>query len=134
VRTKTLAVLLAERAWGQGQQHLLAHGVLQQKTALSIIPDFSLVFGNNVLTGLGICVSGAEDQVEVAFEGLRDGIEAAGAELLEVAFVVRADTDVLDEIAGSALLDQQVGASGDLERTALGDVRSVVNGASGERD
>jgi len=45
-RAEALAVRLAEGSGGQGEQHLLAHDVLKQKTALFIITDFGLVRGN----------------------------------------------------------------------------------------
>ena len=61
-RAEALAVRFAEGSGGQGEQHLLAHDILKQKTALPIIPDFCLVGGNCVLACLGIGLFGAEDR------------------------------------------------------------------------
>ncbi len=82
---KPFAVRFAEGTAGQGEQHLLAHDILEQKTALLIIPYFGLIFRNGVLAGDGIGAFGAEDEVEIALERGGDGLDAAGAEDLEVA-------------------------------------------------
>ncbi len=42
-RAKPFAVRRTEGATRQGEQHLLAHHILKQKTALFIIPDFGLI-------------------------------------------------------------------------------------------
>ena len=55
------------RAW-QGEQHLLAHHILKQKPAFSIIPYLGLIFGNRSRSRrLRVRALWPEDQVELAF-------------------------------------------------------------------
>jgi hypothetical protein len=129
---KPLAVRFAEGTTGQGEQHLLTHHILEQKTALLIIPYFGLVFRNCVLSCDGVGVFGAEDEVEIALEGGVNGLDAAGAEDLEVALVVGADADVVDVGVGGAVLDEEVGLAVDGEWTYLVDVGGVVQDAGGD--
>jgi len=131
-RAKSLAVFLAERAGGQGEKHLFAHDILKQKSTLFIIPDFGLVEGDCALTGLGIGGLGAEDEVEVAGERRGDGLDAAGAEELEIALVGGAEADVGDLLTVAAVFDDEVGAAGDRKRSNLGDVGGVVEHAGGD--
>jgi len=128
---KSLAVRFAEGTTWQGEQHLLTHHILEQKTALLIIPYFGLIFSNCVFAGDGIGAFGAEDEVEMSFERGRDGFDAAGAEDLEVAGVGGADADVVDVGVGGAVLDEEVGLTFDGEWTYLMDVRGVVEGGEG---
>lgn len=128
-RAKPLAVRLAERTAGQGQKHLLAHDIVQLKAALFIIADFRLVGTNCVLPGVGVHGVGPEDQVESAFEGGRDRLHTAGAELGEVAMPVRPQADVGYVLLVATVLDNQVGAAGGGQRPGLGDVRGVVQHA-----
>jgi hypothetical protein len=104
--TKPLAVRFAEGTTWQGEQHLLTHHILEQKTALLIIPYFGLIFRNCVLAGDGIGLFGAEDEVEIALEGGDDGLDAAGAEDFEVSGVGGAEADVVDVGVGGAMLDE----------------------------
>ncbi len=53
-----------------------------------------------MLRGVCIDTGGAEEQVEVLFQPLRYGIQAAGARHFEVTLVARAQTDVLDHDCG----------------------------------
>jgi hypothetical protein len=131
-RTKTLAVFRAERARGQGEQHLFAHDILKRQTTLFIIPDFRLIEGNGALAGLGVCVLGAEDEVELAAEGGGDGLHAAGAEQFERAAEGGAKANVGDLLAMAAILDEEVGAAGDGNGADLGDVGGVVERAGGD--
>jgi hypothetical protein len=124
---KSFAVRRAERAAGQGEQHLFAHDILKQKTALFIIPDFCLVDGNCALAGFGVGGLGAEDKVEVAVDGDGDGLDAAGAEDLELAFVGGTEADIVDVFVMAAMFDEQVGAALDGEGTNLADVDGVVD-------
>src|SRR6185503_20927793 len=101
-RAKPFAVCCAESTAGQGEQHLLAHHILEQKTAVLIIPDFGLVGGDGVLAGLGFGGAGAEDEVKVALEGDFDRFEAAGAENLEAPGIVGAEADVVDVLDATA--------------------------------
>jgi hypothetical protein len=128
---KPLAVRFAEGTTWQGEQHLLTHHILEQKTALLIIPYFGLIFSNCVLAGDGIGAFGAENEVEIALEGGGDGFDAAGAEDFEVAGVGGAETDVVDMSVGGAVLDEEVSLTFDGERTYLMDVRGVVQGGEG---
>jgi hypothetical protein len=130
--TKPLAVRFAEGTTWQGEQHLLTHHILKQKTALLIIPYFGLVFRNCVLAGDGIGAFGAEDEVEGAVQGGGDGLDAAGAEDLEVAGVGGADADVVDVGVGGAVLDEEIGLAFDGERANLVDVGGVVQDAGGD--
>jgi len=128
-RAKSLAILPAERPSWQVQQHLLAHGVLQQQAALFIIPDFCLIFSNCVLSGLGVDAFGAEDEIEVAGQLLADGFEAAGAELFELAFEVGAQADVVDKFPGAAMLDDEVGLPFHAQGADLPHVEGVIDSA-----
>jgi hypothetical protein len=130
--TKPLAVRFAEGTTWQGEQHLLTHHILEQKTALLIIPYFGLVFRNCVLSGDGVGVFGAEDEVEIALEGGVNGLDAAGAEDLEVALVGCADADVVDVRVGGAVLDEEVGLALDGQWAYLVDVGGVVQGTGSE--
>jgi hypothetical protein len=132
LRAKSLAVILAERPSGQGKKHLFTHGVLQQQTAVFIIPDFGLVFRNCVLSGLVIDASGAKNEIEVAGEGLLDGFDAAGAEDFETAFKVGAEADVLDEVFGAAVFEDEGGVAFEAERADLADVGGVFDHTGGE--
>jgi hypothetical protein len=99
---------------------------------LFIIPDFCLIFRNCSLTGVGVGGIGAKEEVEVGVEGLVDGFEAASAELLEVAGGGGAEADVLDEVAGAAVLDDEFGLAFYGEGTDLADVGGVVDDAFGD--
>jgi hypothetical protein len=132
VDAKSLAVLLAERTPGQGEQHLFAHDVLKQQTVLSIIPYFGLVFGDCAFAGLGVRVFGAEEEVEVAGERDGDRLDAAGAEDLELALVGGADADVLDDLLGAAMFDDEVGFAADGEWAYLAGIGCVVDCAGGD--
>ncbi len=128
---KPLAVRFAEGTTRQGEQHLLTHHILQQKTALLIIPYFGLIFSNRVLSGDGIGAFRAENEVKIALEGGGDGLDAAGAEDLEVSGVGGAEADVVDVGVGGAVLDEEVGLPFDGHRAYLMDVRGVVEGGEG---
>jgi len=132
LRAKSLAVGLAERPSGQGKKHLFPHGVLQQQTALFIIPDFGLVFRDCVLSGLVIDASGAKNEVEVAGEGLLDGFDAAGTEDFEAALKMGAKADVLDEVLGAAVLEDEGGVALEGEWADLANVGSVFDHTGGE--
>jgi hypothetical protein len=129
VDAKSLAVLLAERTPGQGEQHLFPHDVLEQQTVLSIIPYFGLIFSNCAFSWLGVGVFRAEEEVEVAGERDGDRLDAAGAEDFEVALVIGADADVFDDLLGAAVFGDEVSFAFDGERAYLAGVGSVVDGA-----
>ena len=57
------------------------------------------------------------------------GLDATGAEQLEVAVVGRAQADVGDMLAVAAMLDDEIGAAGDGQRTNLGNIRGIVERA-----
>jgi hypothetical protein len=130
--TKPLAVRFAEGTTWQGEQHLLTHHILEQKTALLIIPYFGLVFRNCVLAGDGIGAFRAEDEVEIALERGGDGLDAAGAENLEVSGVGGSEADVVDVGVGGTMLDEKIGLAFDGELVQLVDVRGVVQDAGGD--
>jgi hypothetical protein len=129
---KPLAVRFAEGTTWQGEQHLLTHHILEQKTALLIIPYFGLIFSNCVLSGDGISAFGAENEVKIALEGGWDGFDAAGAEDFEVALVGGADADVVDVGVGGAVLHEEIGLAFDGEWAHLMDVRGVFESAGGD--
>jgi hypothetical protein len=135
-RAEALAVRLAEGSGGQGEQHLLAHDVPEQKTALFIITDFGLVRGNCVLAGTGVDPEGAEDEVEIPLQGLRDRLYTPRAEDLEVALVMRAKADVLNlrvrPALLAAMLDDQVGLTLYRQRRDLPYVIAVVEDSGSE--
>jgi len=103
-RAEALAVRLAEGSSGQGEQYLLAHDILEQKTALFIIPDFRLIRGNCMLSRRGIDAGGAEDEVKIALEGLGNRLNAAGAQDLELSLVVGTEADILHLRVRTSLL------------------------------
>lgn len=135
-RAEALTVRFAEGSSGQGQQHLLAHDVLEQKTALFIIPDFSLICGNCVFAHLAIGFGRAEDEVELASDGLGDWFNAASTEDLEVAVVGGAQANVVDLGASAALFaavfDKEIGLSLDGQWGDLADVGAVVQRAGSD--
>lgn len=135
-RAEALAVWFAECSRGQGEQHLLAHDILEQKTALFIIPDFGLVGGNCVLAHHSVGLGGAEDEVEFAGEGLGDGLDAAGAKNLEVALVGGAEANVVDDGTRSALFaavfDEEIGLTLYGKRGDLTNIGAVFEGAGGD--
>jgi hypothetical protein len=112
-RAEALAVRFAEGSGWQGEQHLLAHDILEQKTALFIIPDFRLVRGNCVLARRRIDPHGPKDEVKVTRKGLGNRLHAAGAQDFEITLVVGTLADIF------AILD---GAGSD----RLGDLKGLV--------
>jgi hypothetical protein len=99
---------------------------------LTIIPDFGLVGSNCVLAGDGVGCFGAEEEVEVAGEGEGDGFDAAGAEDLEVAAIVGAEADVVDEVVGAAAFDDQFGSTFYGEWAGLAKVGGVLEGSGSD--
>jgi hypothetical protein len=124
---KSFAVRRAERTSWQGEQHLLTHDILKQKTAFFIIPDFCLVHRNCAFSGFGIGGLGTEDKVEVAIHGDGNGFDAAGAEDLEVAIEGGTEADIVDVVVVAAVFDEQIGAALDGEGADLADVDGVVD-------
>jgi hypothetical protein len=97
-----------------------------------IIPYFGLIFRNGVLAGVVVGTGGAEDQVEVARERGGDGLDATGAEDLEVSAVAGAEADVVDVAAGAAVFDDEVGFAFDRHEAKLADVRGIVEGSGSD--
>src|SRR5271170_2397738 len=60
-----------------------------------------------------------------------DRIEAAGAWHFEVALVGRAQTDVVNQIVGPAMLGEQVGAAAHRHAVQLPNAGAVIDGAGG---
>jgi len=85
-----------------------------------------------VLSGLVIDASGAKNEVEVAGEWLLDGFDAAGAEDLEAAFEVGAEADVLDEVFGAAVFEDEGGVAFEGEWADLADIGGVFDHTGGE--
>src|SRR5579875_1899801 len=102
LRAKAQAVLPAECPSGQGKQHLLTHGILQQQTALLIITDFRLVFGNRVLPGLGIYPGRTEDEVEVVCKILLNRLEATRTKQLETPGEICPKPNIFHKLTGPA--------------------------------
>jgi hypothetical protein len=129
---KPFAVFFAEGATRQGEQHLLAHDILKQKTALLIIPYFRLIFSNCVLTEERIGTHRAEDKVEIADEGGGNRVDAACTQDFEVAGVLGADADIVDVGIGAAVLDKKVCLTFHGKRAHLLDVGSVIEGTGSD--
>ena len=131
-RAKPFAVCCAESTAGQGEQHLLAHHIFEQKTALLIIPDFGLIWGNGVLASLRSSGTGAENEVEIALKRHLDRFQAAGAEDLEPGRVMCPQADVVDVlnaatmVVSSMVLNDQVGPTFDRQRGRLTNVRGII--------
>jgi hypothetical protein len=132
-RAKSLAVFFAERTSRQGEKHLFAHDILKGKTAFFIIPDFGLIEGNCSFAGVGVRVLGAEDEVEVAGKRGIDRLDAAGAEEFEIALVGGSNADISDFLVVTAMLDDEVGTTGDGEGTNLSDIGGVFERAGWDR-
>ena len=64
--------------------------------------------------------------------GSGDGFDAAGAEDLEVAAVVGAEADVVDEVVGAAVFDDQFGSTFYGEGAGLAEVGGVVECSGGD--
>jgi hypothetical protein len=128
-RAKTLAVLLAERSRGQGEQHLLAQYVLNRKTASFIVPDFGIGGRDSVFRGVCVDAGWAENEVEVFIQPMGYGIKAAGARHFEVALIRRPQTDVMNQIMGAAVLGEEVGATAHRHAVQLPDPGPIIDGA-----
>ena len=89
-----------------------------------------------MLAHLGVGLSGAEDEVELTGEGLANGVDAAGAEDLEVTLVGGAEADVVYLGARAALfaavLDEEIGLALYGQRSDLSDVRAVFECIGGD--
>jgi hypothetical protein len=132
-RAKTLAILLAERSRGQGEQNLLTQYVLNRKTASFIVPDFRVGGRDSVFRAVYVDTGGAEKQVEVFFQPMGHRIEAAGARHFEVGLVGRAQTNVVNLIVAPAMLGEQVSAAAHRHTVQLTDAGAVIDGAGGNR-
>ena len=128
---KSFAIFPAERAIGQGKQHLLTHDIFQQKTALFIIPDFGLSFADGALTCLGIGAAGTEDQVEPQIGMMTDRVKAARAQQLEHPAAASPDTNVHDDLPRSAVLFNAIRSTFDVQRARLPHVRCIVDHTRG---
>jgi len=87
-RAKPFAVRRTEGATRQGQQHLLPHHILQQKTALFIITDFGLIRRNGTLPGFGIGLLRPENQVKIPLQWYRNRIDATRTQNLKLRSVM----------------------------------------------
>jgi hypothetical protein len=128
-RAKSLAVLLAERSRGQGEQHLLAQYVLNRKTASFIVPDFGIGGRDGVFRAVYVDTGGAENEVEVFIEAMGHRIKAAGAGHFEVALVGGPQTDVVNLVVGPAMLGKEVGAAAHRHAVQLPDAGAVIDDA-----
>jgi len=127
VNAKTLAILCTQGASGQGEQHLLTHHVLEQKTCLSIIPYFGLILGNCAFASLGIRVLRPKQQVEVALERHIHWLDTACAQYLKVALVARPHANVFDRLIRPAMLHDQVRFALDRKRPNLARIRRILD-------
>jgi hypothetical protein len=82
-----------------------------------------------VLRGVCVDTGGAKKQVEVFFQPMGDGIEAAGAGHLEVALVGGAQTDVVDMLMCPAMFGEQVSAAAYRHAVQLPDAGAIIDGA-----
>src|SRR5271168_280091 len=82
-----------------------------------------------MLGSVAIRAGWAKKQVEVPVEGVFDGVEAAGAEGLEAAFIGCADSNIVYGFIRAAMLDDKIGAAVNGERIELADIEAVFNAA-----
>jgi hypothetical protein len=127
--TKPFAVFAAQGLGWKRQQHLLAQDILQQNTILLIITDFGLRSGNGMLRSLAIGADGTKKQVELSRNWVFDGVKTARAERLEAAGVGRAHPDVVYQLVGTAMFDDQIGTALHHQRIELADIESVLDRA-----
>jgi len=127
--TKALAVLATQRASGQGQQHLLTHHVLKQKTCLPIIPYFGLVLGNCAFPGLRIRILRPEQQIEIALQLHRHRLHAARAQNLKVTLVPRPNPDIVDRLLRPAMLHNQIRFALNRQRPNLPRIQRILDRA-----
>jgi hypothetical protein len=85
-----------------------------------------------VLAGDGVGGFGAEEEVEVTGEGDGDGFDAAGAKDLEVAAIAGAEADVVDEVSGAAVFDDQFSPAFYGEGAGLAEVGGILEGSGGD--
>ena len=85
-----------------------------------------------MLAGDGVGGFGAEEEVEAAGEGEGDGFDAAGAEDFEVATVVGTEADVVDEVSGATVFDDEFGPALYGEGAGLAEVGCVLEGSGGD--
>jgi hypothetical protein len=121
--------LPAERSRWQGEKHLLAQHVLDRKTAFFIVPDFGIGGRDGVLGTRSVNPGGAEKQVELLVELLGDRIEAPGAGHFEITLEASAETNVLDQLMGTSVLGDQVGAAAHGHGVQLTNAGAIVDGA-----
>ena len=129
MRAKPFTVLAAQGLGWKRQQQLLTQDILQQDTILLIITDFSLGSGNGMLRSAAIGPGRSKKQVELAGERVLDGVEATRAEGLEAPLIGGADPNIVDQLARTAVLDNEVGPAVDYQRVQLADIESVFNTA-----
>jgi len=131
-RAKPFAVGAAERTSGEGQQDLFPQNVFQHQTFFLIITDFSVGRAEGAVGGTGVGAERAEEEVEVAAEGVTDGVEAAGAGDFEGSGPGSAGADVGDDFFGAAVLVEDFCLAVDVEGGGLGGFDAVVDGAGRE--
>jgi hypothetical protein len=86
-----------------------------------------------VLWGVCIDTDGAEKQIEAFFQVLRHRIKTAGARHFEITLVAGAQTDVVDEIVGAAMLGNEIGAAAHRHPANLLDPGSIIDRAGRDR-
>ena len=130
-RAKSFAVRLAQGSDRQGQKHLLTQHIFKQQTVSLIITDFGFRRSNGAFEGLGIGLGGAEDEVEVSLERDFDGLDAASAGDLEAAGKAALEADVCDDVAGSAVLVEDLGAASGGQGADLLGFLAQIDGSGG---
>ena len=126
---QSLAIGLAKRAIGQGQQHLLAHGIFQHQTAVFIVPDFRLGLTDRSLALLRICARRSKDQVKVFFGMVLDRLKAACAQQLKVGCEPPAQTYVVHHILGPAMFFNTFCAALHMQRRTLPHIQRIFQHA-----
>ena len=86
-----------------------------------------------MLRGACIDTNGTEKQIKLLFEPLRDRIQAAGAWHFKITLVAGAQTDVLDQIVGAAMLGEEIGAAAYRHAVDLPNPGAVIDGAGWNR-
>src|SRR5271156_2529582 len=126
---KPSTVLAAQGLGWKRQQHLLPQDVLQQNTIPLIITDFGFRSGDGMLRSIAIGPGWPKKQVKLPRKLVLDRIKAPGAEGFKAAGIGGADSDVVNKLIRTAVLDYQVGSAVNRKRIKLADVEAVLNTA-----
>ena len=80
-----------------------------------------------------IDTNGTEKQIKLLFEPLRDWIEAPGAWHFKITLIASTQTDVVDQLAGAAMLGEKIGAAAYRHAVDLTNPGAVIDSAGWNR-